>query len=235
MTAPLWAAIAAALRAEIAEGARPEGDRLPTEAALAARFGVNRHTVRRALAALAGEGLVRSRRGAGAFVAAAPAEYPLGRRVRFHRNLAAAGRLPTRRVTLLETRPATAAEAAALGLDPGAPVHAAEGTSLADGRPVALFRSAFPAARLPGMLDALRAVPSVTEALRACGVADYVRTVTRIGARPADASEAARLELRPGAALIATETVNATPDGEPVETGRTLFAGERITLTLDHS
>ena len=48
----VWGVIAEALRSEIAGGARPPGDRLPTEGQLAARFGVNRHTVRRALAAL---------------------------------------------------------------------------------------------------------------------------------------------------------------------------------------
>ena len=237
MTGPpgaLWAGIADALRAEIASGARRPGDRLPTEAALAGRFGVNRHTVRRALAALAKEGLVRSRRGAGAFVAAAPADYAIGRRVRFHRNLEAAGRLPARRLTAIETRPATVAEAAALGLAEGDPIHLAEGVSLADGVPVALFASAFPAARLPGLPDALRAAASVTAALRACGVPDYVRVSTRITAAAATAPEAALLDLAPGAPLIVTEGVNADPEGRPVELGRTRFAAERVTLTLDH-
>ena len=49
---PLWQAIADTLRAEITSGHYPPGDRLPSEAALATRFGVNRHTVRHALAQL---------------------------------------------------------------------------------------------------------------------------------------------------------------------------------------
>jgi len=61
----LWSAIAATLTAEISAGHYRPGDKLPTEAALAARFGVNRHTVRHALADLADRGLVRSRRGRG--------------------------------------------------------------------------------------------------------------------------------------------------------------------------
>ena len=81
---PVWQAIAASLRAEISEGRRAPGDKLPTEAQLAARFGVNRHTVRHALAHLVEAGLVRTRRGSGAFVAARPTDYPIGRRVRFH-------------------------------------------------------------------------------------------------------------------------------------------------------
>ena len=64
---PLWQAIADTLRAEITLGHYPPGDRLPSEAALATRFGVNRHTVRHALAQLADAGLVHARRGAGVF------------------------------------------------------------------------------------------------------------------------------------------------------------------------
>ena len=102
MTRPaIWKSIADNLAAEIAEGHYHPGDRLPTEAELAARFGVNRHTVRHALSALAEAGTVRSRRGAGVFVAARPTDYALGRRVRFHQNVAASGRTPSRRLTLL--------------------------------------------------------------------------------------------------------------------------------------
>ena len=93
----LWSAIAATLTQEISASHYGPGDRLPTEAALAARFGVNRHTVRHALAALAKQGLVHPRRGAGVFVAQRATEYPLGRRVRFHQNVVAAGQTPSRR------------------------------------------------------------------------------------------------------------------------------------------
>ncbi|MGL5011972.1 MAG: GntR family transcriptional regulator, partial [Paracoccaceae bacterium] len=123
----IWKSIADTLTAEIAAALYGPGDKLPTEAALAARFGVNRHTVRHALAALAAQGIVHSRRGAGVFVAAPPTEYALGRRVRFHQNIAAIGRTPSRRISRLETRPGTSTEAEALSLPPGTPVHVVEG------------------------------------------------------------------------------------------------------------
>jgi len=229
----LWTAIADTLRAEIGDGVYAPGDRLPSESRLAARFGVNRHTLRRALAALSDEGLVHSRRGAGAFVTAQVTDYPLGRRVRFHRNLLAAGRTPDRRVLTLETRRAGAEEAEALDLAPGAPVHVFAGVSLADRVPIALFRSVFPAERLPGLIAALGAAPSVTRALAACGVHDYVRVSTRITATGADAAEAAQLRLAPGAALLRTVSVNADPGGRAVEYGRSAFAGDRVSLTLE--
>ena len=110
---PIWRAIADALRSDLAEGRYRAGDKLPTEAALADRFGVNRHTVRHGISALVEEGLVRTRRGAGAYVAATPTDYPIGQRVRFHENLIAAGRRPEKRVFAIDARSATAGEAAA--------------------------------------------------------------------------------------------------------------------------
>ena len=47
-------------------------------------------------------------------VDAPPAEYALGKRVRFHQNIRATGRLPEKRVLRLETRPADPGEAAAI-------------------------------------------------------------------------------------------------------------------------
>lgn len=63
------------LREQITEGHWPVGSRLPGETTLAKTLGVGRSTVREALRALAGAGLVQSRQGSGVFVIAdRPAE-----------------------------------------------------------------------------------------------------------------------------------------------------------------
>ncbi|MEV4179014.1 FCD domain-containing protein [Nonomuraea sp. NPDC049709] len=67
------------LREQITQGEWPVGTRLPGENALAKALGVGRSTVREALRALAGAGLVQARQGSGVFViatagAAEPAE-----------------------------------------------------------------------------------------------------------------------------------------------------------------
>lgn len=229
---PIWKSIADSLRAEIAAGHYRSGDRLPTETELAARFGVNRHTVRHAIASLAETGVLRTRRGTGVFVASAPTDYPLGRRVRFHQNVAASGRTASRRVTLLDTRAADAKEAEALRLAPGAPVHVFEGVSLVDGQPVAVFRSVFDATRFPGLLAHLEAEPSVTRALALSGLADYTRAETRLTAKTAPATMALTLELPQGAPVLRSVAVNVDAQGVPVEYGTTWFAGDRVTLTV---
>lgn len=228
----IWAAIAETLTSEIAEGHYRPGDKLPTEAELADRFGVNRHTVRHALSGLAEAGLVHSRRGAGVFVAARPTDYPLGRRVRFHANVIAAGQTPSWRITRSETRPADSEEARLLDLHAGAAVHVVEGVSMADGQPIAAFRSLFPADRVPGLPEALAVEGSITAALERCGVADYTRRETRLTAQLADPVLALALQLRPGAAVLRTVAVNVDTEGRVVEQGTTWFAGERVTLTV---
>lgn len=228
----LWTSIRDHLSDEIAKGHYAPGDRLPTEAQLAERFGVNRHTVRRALAALSDSGAVRSRRGSGVFVEHRQMPYPIGRRVRFHQNLLAAGRVPEKRTLLLQTRAASPQEAAALDLPEGDRVHVYEGLSLSDAVPIALFRSVFPARRLPDMIEALRDTGSVTAALAAHGIDDYTRARTEITAKPADATLAAQLRLPPGAPILRSVGVNVDAAGGAVEYGRTWFAGDRVTLTL---
>jgi len=230
---PVWQAIATALRADISEGRYQPGDQLPTEAHLAARFGVNRHTVRHALSHLVEGGLVRTRRGAGAFVAATPTDYPIGARVRFHENLLAAGRRPEKRVLDVDCRAATSGEARALNIFEGAPVCAYHGLSLADGAPIALFESVFPLDRLEGIDRHLTKTSSVTEALDRAGVADYTRASTRLTAVLADVTQALHLHLREGDPLLRSTSVNVDAAGQPVEYGRTWFAGDRVTLTLE--
>lgn len=228
----LWRAIAAELRAGIEAGCYPPGAKLPTEAALASRFGVNRHTVRQALAHLAEAGLIRTRRGAGAFVAHAATDYPIGARVRFHQNLRAAGRIPDRRILSVETRRAAPDEAAALGLAPGAAVHACEGISLADGAPLAVFSTVFPAEGLAGLIAALREERSITRALARCGVTDFTRAATRLSAQAATPTQALHLQIRPGAPVLLSVGVNVDSEGRPVEFGKAWFIGDRVTLTV---
>ena len=63
---PLWQQLAGLLRGRIERGELT--GRLEAETALAQHYGVSRDTVRRALADLARDGLIRSTRGRGTFV-----------------------------------------------------------------------------------------------------------------------------------------------------------------------
>jgi len=231
---PIWRSIADSLRGEIADGHYEKGARLPTEMALAERFGVNRHTVRHALASLIDEGLLHARRGSGTFVLSKPLDYPLSERVRFHQNLLAAGRMPDKKVLSVELRACSDDDARRLKLKTGDQIAVYHALSFADGTPVALAESRFPETRLPGLARALEEGGGVTRALEKIGVSDYVRSSTRLTATKATPTQALHLRVQEGAPLLLTQSLSKDTDGRPVEYGQTWFASERITLTLDH-
>jgi GntR family phosphonate transport system transcriptional regulator len=125
----LWQQIYETLTHEIGSGRYPKGEKLPTEAALAKRFAVNRHTIRRALAVLQEDGLIHVRQGAGAFVSHTMVDYRLSSRTRFSQNLTGTGLKSRREILRLETLPASAKKGRGVGVggwNTGAPCRVAQ-------------------------------------------------------------------------------------------------------------
>jgi GntR family phosphonate transport system transcriptional regulator len=228
----MWRQVAEILEARIAEGEWPAGGRLPSEAELALRFAVNRHTVRQALRDLAERGQVRAQQGSGTFVEGAPLTYPIATRTRFSDIVVAQAREPSGELLSAEVVPASPPIAEALRLAPGAPVVRLETTRRADGVPISWAVSALPADRFPDIAEVYRRTASFTAAFREAGVEDYVRAATRLGARVADAVDAERLEIAPGRPVIEIDCVNADLDGRPIQWARARFAGDRVRVTV---
>jgi GntR family transcriptional regulator, phosphonate transport system regulatory protein len=229
----LWRRIAETLRREILEGGRPAGSRLPTEAELAARFGVNRHTVRRALEELSRAGLIRVEQGRGSFIAEDVLDYLVGPRTRFSEWIRRHNREPSGRMLDLREQEADRRVATGLGLRSGAKVVLFEHLGLADGRPISLASHYFPAARLRGILEALRAEQAVTRALARVGIADYLRQSTRVTARMPTASEAALLETPRSRPLLHCENVNVDRAGTIIEFGIARYPTPRVQVVFE--
>lgn len=229
----LWRQIAQAIEAEIGAGRHRPGARLPTEAELSARFGVNRHTVRRAMEELEGRGLVRIEQGRGSFVAEDVLDYRLGPRTRFSEIIRRQNREPAGRILRVAEVAAEASLAEALGIRRGRPVILVERLALADGRPLVLGTHHFPAARF-GRLPALLAEnSSITAALSACGVPDYRRRVTRITARLPTPEEAEVLQQSRNRPVLVTEAVNTDPAGAVVDVTFARYAAGRVQLVVE--
>jgi GntR family phosphonate transport system transcriptional regulator len=229
----LWRQIVQALESEINDGTRPPGTQLPTEAQLATRFAVNRHTVRRALEELSHNGLVRVEQGRGSFVAEDVLDYAVSARTRFSETIRRHNREPSGRVLDLREIAADKHIAAGLGIRAGGRVIRMERLGLADGRPVSLGNHHFPAARFPGLLDALRRSATISEALVAVGVPDYRRLVTRITARLPQPHESALLATPRNRPLLVTENVNVDQAGAIIEFGIGLHPTPRVQIVIE--
>jgi GntR family phosphonate transport system transcriptional regulator len=230
---PIWRQIAAELESEIDQGVYEAGDRLPTEGALAQRFAVNRHTVRRAMAHLQEQSKVRIEQGRGTFVQNDLIDYAIGERTRFNQNVSSAKRLPSKTLLRAEQVRADAAVARHLGVRKGAPVVLIESVSEADGKPVAVSTAYFPAKRFADMIPAFRETLSITAALKACGVDDYKRFSTRITATMPGRQLAAHLQQPPTRPVLQTESINVDLDGRAIEYGITFFASDRTQLVVE--
>lgn len=229
----VWRRIADSIEADIAGRRLVVGARLPTEAELSQRFGVNRHTVRRALHALAEDGVVEAARGRGTFVGQPRIRYPIGPRTRFTAIMAAEGHAAGAELIEAGEVASDAALARNLALSPGAPVLRTRMKRFSDGIPVSVGASFFPLPRFAAFAAAFRAHGAVTPALEACGVADYRRLETRITARAATGAEAAELELGADRTLLVAESINADLGGVPIQVTEALFAAARIELVVD--
>jgi GntR family transcriptional regulator, phosphonate transport system regulatory protein len=226
----LWRQIADDLERAIAAGALEVGQRLPGEVALSARFGVNRHTVRRALAALAEHGLVRPTRGSGTFVEKTRLAYPIRPRTRFSEIVGAAGREAGGRLIASSIEPAGVEVAQSLRLPAGASVVRLDVLRDADRVPLCAASSYLSAERFPGIAEIFAATSSMTRTLARLGVPDYRRASTRVSAGIADAVVAMRLELPPGRPVLIVDSIDVLPDGEPVLTNHARFAADRVEL-----
>jgi GntR family transcriptional regulator len=221
------------LAGEIAVGALRPGDRLPAEHDLAAWFGVSRMTLRHALAELARRGLVTRAVGrhGGTFVAAPKLEQDLTTLAGLSEQLRRHGMVAGARVLTASQRPAGPAAGAALELAESDPVYEVRRIRLADGRPIVLERSLFPAARFPGMLacrldGSLYELLEVRYGLRPHRARESMEPVTA-GVREAEA-----LEVAEGAPLMLVERTAYARSGEPLEFARDLFRGDRTRVVV---
>jgi GntR family phosphonate transport system transcriptional regulator len=229
----LWRQIANRLQQDIGAGSYPPGGRLPTEAELSQHFRVNRHTVRRALEELSRGGLVRVEQGRGSFVAEDVLEYAVEARTRFSEWVRRHNKEPSGRVLQLKETAADQHVASALAIRPGSKVVLLERLGFADDRPVSLAQHFFPVVRMRGVLDALRGSDSITEALKAVGVTDYLRQLTRVTARLPNPDEAELLRMPRNRPLLVTENVNVDRAGVVVEFGTSRYPTPRVQIVFE--
>jgi GntR family transcriptional regulator, phosphonate transport system regulatory protein len=232
---PLYMRIAVELRQNVKDGVYRVGQRIPTEESLSLRFGVNRHTLRRAISMLAQEGLLRVDQGRGTFVAEAPIRYPIGERVRFNESLKAQGWEPRYQMLRIVELPAGVMVAEGLEIEMGEGVVAMERLGLADGWPIKVATSYFALRYFPDILRQLERSGSISLMFREVYGCDHLRRCTTVSAQMVAPEDARLLALALNQPVLQVEAINVDQHGRVIEYGVTRFRSDRTELVIEPS
>lgn len=243
MPSPTYQRIADDLRRSIVDGILPPGAKVPSRHELARRYDVSDRVAVEAVRLLVAEGFVEARSGSGSYVRQRPERQRLTRSWYTSRHGGspfkadmAAGGMPGTWESSTERVPMTPAIAARLGAEPGDPAMRTAYTFMGDGKPVTLSVSWEPAALTTGtpvMLpeEGPHAGKGVVERMAVIGQ-QVTHAEETVAARPALASEAQRLAVRPGAIVLTIARVYHT-DQRAVETADIIIPVERYALVYD--
>ncbi|MDY7024195.1 MAG: phosphonate metabolism transcriptional regulator PhnF [Cyanobacteriota bacterium] len=231
---PVYAQIANELRQNINQGIYQVGDKLPTENQLSDRYGVNRHTVRRAIALLKSEGLLRVDQGRGTFVAGMPIRYPIGKRVRYNAAMKAQGLETSFQLLRAIEISANSSVAQNLELSPGDPVAVIERLTFVDDQPISLSTGHFPLDYFPNILSFQHKMWSISQLLRENYGCDHIRRSTRVSARVVRPQDAHLLRLPLNYPILLAESINVDQHNHVIEYGVTRFRGDRMELVFEN-
>jgi GntR family transcriptional regulator, phosphonate transport system regulatory protein len=226
----LWLRIADELERNILDRTYTSGERLPGEVDMARRFGVGRHTVRRALAELIERGLVRTETG-GTYVQVR-LTYPISARTRFSEIVEQAGLAPEGRLMAHRREPASREIAARLDMADDELVIRLEILRTADGVPISFATSYVPAASMPEAARVFARLRSMTKTLAHFGITDYRRRKTSIQGALADPIQAEHLGLLPGRPVLIIDSVDVARNGRPVLTTNACRPADRVELLV---
>jgi GntR family transcriptional regulator len=229
---PMYFQIQAQLLKQIKSGHLRPGDALPGEEELTRIYGVSRMTSRQALQALTTQGLAYRQKGRGTFVLQPKVEKDIAHLLGFSAEMRVLGLKSASRVLNKGSVPASPEIALRLGIGPGAPTLHLHRLRSANGEPVAIEEVWLSQDHFPGIekVDFVRC--SLYETLREqygirVGSADEV-----IEARPANRQEAELLAITPKSSLLVISRTLLNVEGKPVETGLSLYRGDRYRAVL---
>jgi len=232
---PLYLQLATRLEEQIRCGEIGVGSRLPPEITLAQEAGLNRNTVRQAIALLVRKGLVEKQKGVGSFVRRGDALYPvhdLGRMTSFVDDFDVAGIEVEDVVLSRRQEPANHALAELLGLEAGSAVVRIERLRLANQTPFVLEQEYFPYDQFHGLLETEIRGPLYRLLVDQFG-ADLHHSVQTLRAVRPPRAVAEKLGIRTSVSCIFLESLAYTSAGRCIEVLRSYYRGDRYLFRVE--
>lgn len=234
----VWRQIADDLLARMDQGEIAVGQRLPNETELAQSYGVNRHTMRRALQELAALGRLQIRHGRGTFVAEPVFDYHFLERPRFSEwvkkyQKPGSNQILAATLLSLEDLPELP-RIRQYDVFPDHPQVAMIKTlGLVGDDPISIARHVFFGEALLPLVDDLQQGLGITQALHQRGIADYTRLRSTISTTLPAPEDRRLLSMHPGESIFVCENVNVDSHGVGIEFSTVLYPGSRVRLVYE--
>jgi len=225
---PLYIQLRIALADTIRRGLFRASEALPSERELCEALGISRITARKAIDALAEEGLIVRRQGSGNYISPR-LEQPLLKLTGFTEELRQRGFVPSSQWIKRVLSHALPEEALALGLSPTAPVARLDRVRRADKVPMAYEVSVLPAEVVP---EPAAVEDSLYRYLEERGTPP-VRALQHIRAINASAQHAELLSVNTGYALLYITRVAYRDDGRAIEFTKTYCRSDYYDLIAE--
>lgn len=229
---PLYQQIEEWIRHQTASGVWPEGSQIPAEQELTERLGVNRGTLRKAIANLMKEGLLEPVHGKGTFVTASRLGQRLADSFITLSESLLERKIPFRTVVRsAEVVPADDRVATLLALPEGSRVFRLERVRYVDDIPVVALENHVVYEKCPGIEGAdfeRERLFHVLERDHGLAITWGRRTFE---AAIADSRVAPVLDLNPGDAVMVVQQLSHLSDDTPVELSDLWFRGDRFRLS----
>ncbi|MGM7670990.1 GntR family transcriptional regulator [Microbacterium sp. A93] len=227
--------IAAKITADIETGRVSIGDALPSESSLAARFGVARGTIRRALEHVEHTNRQLSRRGTRWVVHAATLAQDVTELRSFGQWAKAIGHQPGGKTLLSSEGRATTEEAHALGISAQRPVLRITRLQSIDDVPVMVKRTTFPEWLIPTIAQLPRDARSIMEVVERVHGPQLAYGEHLISAVLADPEDARLLGVSRTTPLLRVQRSARTFDGRPFEYSDDRYLATSTSLSIVNS
>ena len=208
------------------------GDSLPAEKELALRFGVNRHTLRRAIDELVSDGLVERRHGKGVFILEPAINYSIGSSTRFTETLQSQGRSTTSRVLRKQVIQARGTVASRLQITDGDEVIFIETLRTVESKPFCIISHFIPLNAFHNVYESYNE-GSLHEFLKKCGGVELRREESLVSAILPGAEDASLLNMPRHEPVLRVKSLNLdVKSSKPVEYAVTRFRGDTTQLSI---
>lgn len=228
---PLYIQLRRRLHEGVDLGLLKAGSSLPPEREIAAITDMSRVTVRKAIQALADDGIVIQKQGSGSFVAssAPQIEQSLSRLTSFSEDMSRRGMVSSSVWLERGVFMPSPDEVMALALSPDASVSRIARLRTADHKPMAIERASLSTQMLP---NPLLVETSLYEVLGQAGLRP-VRALQKISAINLEEADAALLDVAPGMAGLRIERTSYLPDGRVVEFTKSIYRGDAYNFVVE--